>query len=63
MNAWISEIPEVVATVQPVFNFSLPDLSIFMPDARVFWVVAAAIAFCVVAGCHEAWFNDNHDRQ
>jgi len=63
MNAWIDEMAEIMGTAQPALNFSLPDLSVFMPDARVFWVLAAAIAFCVVAGCHEAWFNDNHDRK
>ncbi len=63
MDAWINEIVEAAGIGRVELNFRLSDMSVLVPDARILWVVAAVVAFCVVAGCHEAWFNDGQGRE
>lgn len=63
MNAWINEMAEAMGIGRAGLDFSLSDIGSLVPDARMLWVAAAVVAFCVVAGCHEAWFNDSHDRK
>jgi len=62
MNAWISQMAEAMGTGRAGFDFSLSDMSMPVPDARVLWIAAAA-AFCIVAGCQETWFNHRQDRK
>lgn len=63
MNAWINEMAEVTGIGRAGLDFSLSDMSMLVPDARILWIAAAAVAFCVVAGCQETWSNDRQDRK
>ena len=63
MNAWINEIAEAVGIGRAGLDFSLSDMGSLVPDAKILWVFAAAVAFCVVAGCQEMWFNDRQDEK
>ena len=58
MNVWMNEM-----ITRGGLDLSLPKMSTLIPDAKFLWIAAAVIAFCIVAGCHEAWFNDNQDRK
>ena len=63
MNAWINEAAELAGIGRRGLDFSLSDVSMLVPDARIIWIIAAALAFCVVAGCQEAWSDDRQDRR
>jgi hypothetical protein len=63
MNDWINTLAEALGIGRMGLDFSLSDLSLLAPDAKVVWIVAAAAAFCVVAGCQEVWSNHRHDRK
>ncbi len=63
MNAWINEIAEALGIGHTALDFSLSDMSMLVPDARVLWVAAAAVVFCVVVGCQEMWYDHRHDRK
>ena len=58
MNAWINEM-----IGRGGLDVSLPDMSVLVPDAKILWIVGAAVAFCIVAGCQEVWFNHRQDRK
>ena len=63
MNAWINQMAEATGIGRFGLDFSLSDVSLLVPDARLLWIAAAAVAFCIVAGCQEAWSNDHRDRK
>jgi hypothetical protein len=61
MNAWINEMAEAVGMGRTGLDLSLSDMSMLVPDARVLWIAAAAVVFCIVAGCQDAWSDDRQD--
>ncbi len=63
MNAWINGIAEAAGIGRAGLDFSLSDMGSLVPDARILWALAAAVAFCIVAGCQEVWFNGPQDRK
>jgi hypothetical protein len=60
MNAWINQMAE---TMGIGLDFSISQMSALVPDMRILWIVAAAAAFCLVAGCQETWSNQGQDRE
>ena len=63
MNAWINEIAEATGIGHAALDFSLSDMGSLVPDVRILWVAAAALAFIVLARCQELWFNGRQDRE
>jgi len=58
MNAWMNEM-----ITRGGLDLSLPNMSTLIPDAKLLWIAAAVVAFCIVAGCQEVWFNGHQDRK
>ena len=56
MNAWINQMAEATGIGRFGLDFSLSDVSLLVPDARLLWIA-------IVAGCQEAWSNDHRDRK
>ena len=63
MNDWINALAEALGIGRMELDFSLSDVSMLAPDAKVVWIVAAAAVFCIVAGCQEVWFNHRDDHR
>ena len=63
MNAWISQIAEIVGIGRGGINFSLSDMSQMVPDARLLWVAGAVAAFMLVAFCENRWTDHREDRK
>ena len=63
MNTWINEMAEAMGMGRAGLDFSLSDMGSLVPDARILWIAAVAVAFIVLAGCQEVWFNGRQDRE
>jgi len=63
MSDWINEMAKITGIGRIGLDFGLSDVSLLVPDVRILWIAAAAVAFCIVAGCQEAWSNDHQDRK
>ena len=63
MSDWISEMAGIAGIGRIGLDLSLSDVSLLVPDARVLWIAAAAVAFCIVAGCQELRSSDQQDQE
>ena len=61
MNAWINKIAELAGIGHTGIDFSLSDMSQFVPDARLLWIAGAAVVFMLVASCDNRWFGHHED--
>lgn len=53
MNAWINQIAEATGIRHAALDLSLSDMGFLVPDARLLWIAAAVVAFCVAARCQD----------
>ena len=63
MSDWINEMAKMTGIGRIGLDFSLSDVSLLVPDVRILWIAAAAVAFCIVAGCQELRSNDQQDQE
>ena len=63
MSDWINEMAQMTGIGRIGLDFSLSDVSLLVPDARILWIAVAALAFCIVAGCQEVRSNDQQDQE
>ena len=45
MSDWINEMAKMTGIGRIGLDFSLSDVSLLVPDARILWLAAAALAF------------------
>ena len=63
MSDWINEMAKMTGIGRIGLDFSLSDVSLLVPDARILWLAAAAVVFCIVAACQELRSNDQQDQE
>ena len=61
MNAWVDVMNELMGGAHMVLDFTLSDLRMLIPDAKVLCITAAGAVFCILAACQEIWFNHSQD--
>ena len=59
MSVWIESMMDLMTMGRGGLDVSLSDARFFLPDVRVFWILAFAVGFWFLSAFDNAWSDDN----